>query len=114
MAIEKELGNLPLAAVLACLINNQDDLPKLKFLEVETTEDFYFEEVGIILEAEDLLKVLIELDGDGDPAIRIGFHSTTGSTKLSISELDKNQLMRLVIGKTSDGKPYLRAALESL
>lgn len=113
-SIINQLGHLPIAAVVAALTNNQDSLPKLKVLEVATTNDFYFEVAPNDLDPEVIFKSLIELDGEGDPAIRMGFHTTTGSTKLEVSELDEKQLLRKLIGKTSEGKPYLRVTLEEL
>ena len=112
--IINQLGHLGAASVLAALTNNQASLPKLKLLEVATTDDFYFENHPNDLDADVIFKTLIELDGDGDPAIRVGIHTTSGTTKLSVSELSFPQLLRKLIGKTADGKPYLRVTLEEL
>src|SRR5690349_10840393 len=109
----KGLESYELPALLAELINNQDGLPRLKFIEVATTDDFYFEQTGNQISAEDILRTLIEIDGSGDYAIRIGRHTVTGSTKFNKSELSEIQLTRSVIGKTSDGKPYLRTTISS-
>ncbi len=114
MEIENTLGHLPVNALVAALINNQTSLPKIKLIEVATTSNPYFEETPHDIDAETILKTLVELDDEGDPAIRIGFHTTTGSTKLAVSELSEIQLLRMCIGKTSDGKPYLRATIQSL
>lgn len=112
--IINQLGHLPVVAVIAALTNDEDSLPKLKFVEVDTTDDFYFEVAPNDLDAEQIFKTLIELDDAGDPAIRIGFHSTTDSTKMEVSELAESQLLRKLIGKTAEGKPYLRATLQEL
>jgi len=112
--IINQLGHLPMVAVLAALMNKQNGLPKLKLVEVTTTSNFYFEVAPNDLDAETIFKTLIDLDSDTEPAIRIGFHATTGSTKMDTSELSVPQLLRKLIGKTSDGRPYLRVTLDEL
>lgn len=113
-AIKPEIGHLPINALISALMNAQNSLPKLKLIEVATSSDNYFESTPNDVEFETMLKLLIDLDSDSDPAIRVGIHSTTGSTKFSASELSEKQLLRSCIGKTADGKPYLRIALQSL
>lgn len=108
------MGNLPKEAVVSSLINNQNSLPKLKLKEVATTSDLFYDDKGMSHSIEEMIRGLIDLDGDNDPAIRVGFHTTTGSTKVSTSELSVEQRFRSLIGKTSDGKPYLRVTLDEL
>lgn len=108
------LGGLDFEAVLGALINSQDSRNRIKMVEVTATTNPWFETSTKHVTKDELLRLLIELDSDGDPAIRVGFHSTTGSTKLPSAGLDEDQLIHSVIGKTSDGKPYLRVALDSL
>ncbi len=111
---DKAISYLPLAAVLAALTNFQGSLGKLKLMEVATSSDNEFESGGLVRDKEEHLKSLIDVDDDGDFAIRVGFHSTTGSTKLTASELTEDQILRTWIGKAADGKPYLRIALQEL
>lgn len=108
------MGNLPLVAIAAALINNQNGHQKVKLIEVTPTSNDYYDHHGMSHSAEEILRSLIELDGSGDPAIRVGFHTTTGSTNLTASELSIEQHFRSIIGKTSDGKPYLRVTLDEL
>ena len=110
----KEIGHLPLEALIGAIINNYSSLPKIKLVQVATTSNHYYDDEASAPGAEEMLRSLLELDGDSDPAIRIGIHSTSGSTKLNKGELSTEQLLRSVIGKTSDGKPYLRVALDTL
>lgn len=109
---EKEIGGLPIVALVASLINTQDALPKLKCIEVDTTNDFYFANNARVDNAEQIFRSLIEIDSEGDFALRIGYHTTTGSTKQNKAELTILQHLRSVIGKTADGKPYLRLTVE--
>lgn len=107
------IGHLSIVQLLAALMNNEDSLPKVKLIEVEPTSDFFFEQSGIDINFTSILKTLIEEDDAGDFAIRIGRHTTSGSTKFTKSELSEPQLLRGLIGKTEDGKAYLRMTVSS-
>lgn len=114
MSAIKAIGILPLSAILASLTNFESSKGKLKFMEVEDTGENYFEDAGITQSNEEIAKNLVDIDDDGDFAIRYASISVTGSTKLTTSELDENQVVRSWIGKSADGKPYLRAVFQTL
>lgn len=109
----KGMGHLPLTALIAALINNKDGIGSIKLMEVEATTENYFEDKGIDLTQEDILRLLVDIDDQGDFAIRYGVHTDTGSTKLGSSELGMEQLQRKIIGKTADGKAYLRLVFQT-
>lgn len=108
----RALESLGITEMLSALINNESGLPRIKMIEVETTDEFYFEQNPHDIPKQTMLASLIELDSEGDYAIRIGRHTASGSTKFNKSELGELQLLRSLIGKTSDGKPYLRMLIE--
>lgn len=114
MSDTKAIGYLQVTALLAALTNSQNSLGKLKLMKVDPTADNYYEGEGLAQSKEELFRALIDVDDDGDFAIRIGKHTTTGSTKLPQSELTEDQILRNMIGKASDGKPYLRVAIQEL
>lgn len=105
---------LPVEALLAALINYQNNRGKLKLLEVEDTTDNYFEDAGLHQTNEELFRMLVDVDDDGDFALRVGFHTVTGSTKFAHSEASPDLMVRSLIGKAADGKPYLRLVLQAV
>jgi hypothetical protein len=110
----KAISHLPVTAVLAALVSFGTSIGKLKLMEVEATTDNFFEGQGIVMNNEELLKALVDIDDLGDFAIRVGFHTAASSVKLTTTELTEEQVMRTMIGKAADGKPYLRIALQEL
>lgn len=114
MADLKNIGFLPVEAVLGSLLNFQSNSAKLKMMEVATTGTDYFTMPEKAMNKEEIMRSLIDIDEAGDFAIRVGFHSASGSTKLTKAELTEEQLLQSIIGKTSDGKPYLKLVLQEL
>lgn len=110
------VGYLPFSAILAALTNFQDSKGKVKFLEVEpqTPEVDYFEDKGLHLSEEEIIRSLIDVDDDGDFAIRYANISVTGSTKFPTAELSEIQIVRSWVGKAADGRPYLRMVFQEL
>lgn len=110
----KNIGFLPIEAILGSLLNFQGASAKIKMIEVAPTTDDYFAMPEKSMNKEEIIRSLIDIDDEDDFAIRVGFHSVTGSTKLTKSELTEEQLLQSVIGKASDGKPYLKLVLQEL
>ena len=108
------IGYLPMTAVLAALTNYESKKGKVKFLEVADTANDYFEDKGLHMTLEDILRALIDLDDADDFAIRYASVDVTGSTKLTSSETSEIQIARSWIGKSDDGKPFLRAVFQRL
>ncbi len=114
MALLNSIGLLPIEAVLAALINNQSSKASLKLIQVADTENNYFEDKGLSLTKEEILRSLITTDSDGDFAIRYANISTTGSTKFNKSERSTDQILRHLIGKSDNGLPFIRLTFETL
>jgi hypothetical protein len=110
----KAISHLPAVAIMAALVSFGSNLGKLKLLEVEDTNDKFFETEGIVLSKEELLRSLIDIDDLGDFALRVAFVTVGVSVKLTTSELTEDQVLRTMIGKGTDGKPYLRLTLQAL
>lgn len=107
-------GYLPRVALLASLTNFESNKGKLKMLEVANTANDYFENKGRVMSWEEIMRALIDVDDDGDFAIRYATVSVTGSTKMTSSELTEDQVLRSWIGKSADGKPFLRLVFQTL
>lgn len=114
MSALNAIAYLPLSAVFAALTNTQDSKGKVKFMQVADTDDDYFEDKGRHMSMEEILRALVDVDDDGDFAIRYANVSTTGSTKFPTAELDEIQIARSWIGKDADGLPYLRLTFQTL
>lgn len=110
----KAIGQLDLGTILTSMVNFQNSRGKIKMVEVATTTTDYFDSANMNISVEDIIKLLVEVDSEGDLALRVGRHSVTGSTKLPNGSLDMEQTLRSCIGKTSGGKPYLRLVFQAL
>lgn len=110
----KQLGHLPMLAVLASLIYSSGGKNSIKMIEVADTANNYFETAGKDLTPEQIFRALIDVDADGDFAIRYASVTNSGSHPLTVSAISESQLVRLPIGKTATGKPFLRLAIQSL
>lgn len=110
------VGFLPIAALFAALTNFESSKGKVKFMEVEpqSPEVDYFEDKGLHMDLEQIFRTLIDVDDDGDFAIRYANISVTGSTKFPTAELSDIQIARSWIGKDADGLPYLRMVFQPL
>ena len=108
------ISYLPFEAILSGLINYKNKRGSLKAIEVTPTTDKYYESAGLHQTPEELLRALVDVDDNGDYAIRIGFHTDAGSTKFTPAAATQEVMLRSLIGKASDGKPYLRIVLQEL
>lgn len=108
------VGYLPLSALMAAITNYESSKASIKFMEVEDTANNYFEGTGKVMSLEEIFRNLIDVDDNDDLAIRYAAVSVSGSTKFNKSELSEDQIARHWIGKSADGKPFLRLVFQTL
>lgn len=90
---------------------------EVRMIETDATADNYFECGAIPPTFDEIMMLLSDLNSDGDPAIRVAFHSCDpGSSFVNCSNqsMDITSGYYSMIGKDSNGKAYLKICLESL
>lgn len=113
------IGAHDFKTILASLINYEGAVGKLRMVEVATTDDNFFTNPESASDMDVVMRNLIDLDENGDPVIRVGFQTFDDSAedadkKYPFTQAEPDQMFRSVIGKTAEGKAYLRIALTPL
>ena len=112
-------SKLPILALVAAAISNQNGLGKVRIKEVAPTDDLYFDCTKTFpVDMELAARLLLVLNSDSEAAFQIGFHADCAAeSQVNTCDnkvLNEEALIKSVIGKAGDGTPYLRICLDSL
>jgi hypothetical protein len=113
--------DLPTEAIFGSIIQTTDDGNSMRMVEVDTTGSVKYydcDTIDVGLSLEDVFRPLIGLNGNNEPALRIGLNTdcTPDTDAVNCNTKDETMLslLRSMVHVTPGGEQFLLVCLDTL